>query len=84
MINIKHFDPNKIKIDKTSHKNILIYRIGYVTVKDFSYTTINSANHSYLIINEMNGYIDESNGNKYMTLVSTHKSKDTLKKHEGL
>ena len=34
IINIKHFDPNNIKIDETSYKNILIYYIGYVTIKD--------------------------------------------------
>ena len=28
---IKNFNPNKIKIDKKSYKNILIYYIGYVT-----------------------------------------------------
>ena len=31
MINIKNFDPNNIKIDK-SYKSILIYYIGYVTL----------------------------------------------------
>ena len=34
IIKIKTFDPNKIKIDEKSHKNILIYYIGYVTIKD--------------------------------------------------
>ena len=34
IINIKHLDPNKIKIDEKSYKNILIYYIGYVTIKD--------------------------------------------------
>ena len=29
----------------------------------------------------MNGYIEESNGNQYLTLVSTDKNKDTLKKY---
>ena len=33
IINIKNFDPNNIKIDKTSYKNILIYYIGYVAIK---------------------------------------------------
>ena len=28
MINIKNLDPNKIKIDEKSYKNILIYHIG--------------------------------------------------------
>ena len=33
-INIKHFGPNNIKIDEKSYNNILIYYIGYVTIKD--------------------------------------------------
>ena len=28
MINIKNFDPNNIKIDEQSYKNILIYYVG--------------------------------------------------------
>ena len=32
----------------------------------------------------MNGYIKESNGNKYLTLVSNDESKDTLKTFEEL
>ena len=42
MINIKNLDPNKIKIDEKSNKYLLIYYIGYVTVKDLSYTKIDS------------------------------------------
>ena len=44
MINMKYLDPNKIKIDKMSFKNILFYHIGYIMVKDLSSATINSAN----------------------------------------
>ena len=84
MINIKHLDPNEIMVDEKSYKNILIYHIGYVTPKDLSCTTINSVNPLYLIINKTNGYIEESNGNKYLTLVPTNKSKNTLKKYEEL
>ena len=32
--NIKEFDPNNIKIDENLCKNILIYYITYVTMKD--------------------------------------------------
>ena len=32
IINMKKFDPNNIKIDEKSNKNILIYCIGYVTI----------------------------------------------------
>ena len=34
MINIKNLDANKIKKDEKPYKNIPIYYIGYVTVKD--------------------------------------------------
>ena len=44
MINIINLDPNKIKIDEKSYKYLLIYYIGYVTVKDLSYTKIDSVN----------------------------------------
>ena len=33
IIYIKKFDPNDIKIDGKSYKNVLIYYIGYVTIK---------------------------------------------------
>ena len=36
MINIKDLDPCKIKIDKMSYKNIPIYYIEYMMVKDLS------------------------------------------------
>ena len=35
----------------------------------------------YIIINEINGYIEKSCGNKYLTLASTNKNKDILKRH---
>ena len=41
-INIKNFDPNNIKIDEKPYKNILIYCIRYVTIKDWKYIKINS------------------------------------------
>ena len=34
MINIVDFDLNLLKIDKKSHKNINIYYIGYIIMKD--------------------------------------------------
>ena len=36
----KNFDRNNIKIDETSYNNILIYYIGYVTIKDSKYITL--------------------------------------------
>ena len=44
IINFKNFDPNRIKVDKKSYKNIIIYHIGCITIKNLSYAKINSVN----------------------------------------
>ena len=44
---IKNFDSNNIKIDEKSYKNIFIYHIGYVTIKDSKYVKIISLNLLY-------------------------------------
>ena len=68
IINIKHFDPNNIKINKKLYK-------------DSKYVKINSVNPLYLIFNKVNGYFEEINGNKYLTLVPTNESKEKIKKY---
>ena len=60
-------------MDERSYKNILIYHIGYVTIKNN--LKIYSVNPLYLIFREVNGYFEEINGNKYLKLVSTNESK---------
>ena len=84
IINIKGFDPNKIKIGEKSYKNILIYYIAYVTIKDSKYVKINSLNPLYLIFNKKNGYFEEINENKYLTLVPSNENKEKIKKFEEL
>ena len=74
IINTKYFDPNDIKIDKKWYKNILIYCIGYVTIRDSKYVKINIINPLYLIINKVNGYFEQINKNKYLALVPTNES----------
>ena len=80
MINIKTFDPNLLKIDKKLYKNLDIYYTGYITMKDSEYVKFNSVNLLYLIVNEVDGYIKEENGNKYLTLVFTDKNEEVLTK----
>ena len=48
-------------------------------VKDLSYATINSVNTLYLITDEIDGYIEESNGNTYQMILPTYESKYMLK-----
>ena len=76
IINIKNLDPNNIKIDEKSYKNIFIYYIDYMKIK------INSENPLYLIINKVNGYFEEINGNKYLALILTNENKEKIKKYE--
>ena len=84
MIDIKDFGSNLLKIDKNSYKNIDIYYIRYITMKDSDYVKINSVSHLYFIIGETDGYIEESNGNKYLTFASTDKNKKVLTKYTKL
>ena len=53
IINVKNFDPNNIKTDEKSRKNIFVYSIRYVTIKDSKYVKINSVNAIYLILGTM-------------------------------
>ena len=50
-----NFDANNIKIDEKSYKNIHIYYIGYVTIRDLKYVKIYSVNPLYLIFNKVIG-----------------------------
>ena len=81
MIKIKDFIPNFLKIDKNSYKNIDIHYIGCITMKNFDYVNIDRVNPLYLIIDKADGYIEESNRNKCLTLVSTDKSQKILTKY---
>ena len=80
IIDFKDFDSNLLKIDKKSYNIIDIYYNGYITMKNLDYVKSNSVNSLYLIIGKIDGYIEEKNRNKYLTLVSTDKNKEVLTK----
>ena len=82
IIYIENFYPNNIRTDEKSYKNILIYYIGYVTIKKDLQT--DSVNSLYLVFIKVNGCCEEINRNKYLTLVSTNESKEKIKKYEEL
>ena len=85
MINLKNFDPNLLKIDKKSYKNIGIYNIGYITIKKIDdYENIYSVNPLYLIIAHASGYIEEKGVNKYLVFDSTDENKELLKKYNDV
>ena len=86
MINIEDFDWNLIKTDKKLYKNIGIYYIGYITIKNIDdYENIHSVNPLYLTIDEVNGFIEKKNGNRYLVFDSTDENnKEVLTKCIGL
>ena len=85
MINIKNFNPNLLKVDKKSYKSIYIYHIVHIMIKNIGdYESNYSLNPLYLIIGEVDGYIKEKNGNKYLVFVFTDKTKEVLKKYTEL
>ena len=48
-----------------------IYYIGYITItKIDNYENIQSVNPLYLIIDKVDGFIEEKNGNKYLVLLN--------------
>ena len=71
-------------MNKKSYKNIIIYYIGYATMKDSKYAKINSVILLYLIFSKVNEYNEVINQNNYLTLVPTNESKEIIKRDEGL
>ena len=87
LINIKNFDPNLLKLDKKSFKNIGVYYIGYITKKDEC--KINSVNSLYLLVDEIDGFIkcsstEEKEGSKYSNISLTNSNSKVLKKCRSL
>ena len=80
MVNIKDFDPNLLKLDKNSFKNIGVYYIGYITKKD--QYRINNVNPLYLLVHRIDGYIEEEEGSKYLNIASTDSNSQVLEKYE--
>ena len=51
-------------------------------IEDVSCVKINNVNPLWVFINKINKYIEESNKNIYLMLVSTDESKEMLKQYE--
>ena len=85
IIDLKDFDEKFLKIDKWSLKNLDIYYIGYITIKNIDgYESIYSVNPFYLCIDHATEYIEEKNGNKFLIFDSVNENKEVLKKYFGI
>ena len=81
MINLKDLESSLLKIDKKHYKGINVYYIGQITIKKIDdYESIYSVNPLYQQVNDVNGYIEEKNGNKYLTFDdSVNQNEELLK-----
>ena len=59
--------------------NLGIYYIGYLTKKPE--WNVNSVNPLYLMINRIDGFIEEKNGDKYLNIALTDRNSKMLKKY---
>ena len=86
MINIKNFDTSLLNIGKILFKSIdaFIYNIKCITMKSLDHANIDSENSLYLIFNNVDGYVEESNVNKYLIFASTDQNKGVLEKYTEL
>ena len=79
MINIEDSDSSLLKIDEKSFKNIVIYYIGYIAKKD-KYA-VNSVNPLYLFFHEVDGFIEEKGGSRYLNFAFTDSNSEVLNKY---
>ena len=78
LVNIKDFDARLLKLDKKVSMSLAIYYIGYVTKKPE--WNVNSVNPLYMMINRIDGFIGEKDGNKYLNIADTGRNSEVLKK----
>ena len=79
LINITSFEAINLKLDKKISLGLDIYYIGYVDKKpDWN---INSINQLYLLINRIDEFVEEKNGNKHLNISDTDRNIEILKKY---
>ena len=84
IIDLKTFDSNNLKLDKKSY-SIVSYNIGYVTIKKIgSGYDIKSVNPLYLLIDNVSGYIEEINEDKYLVFDVKDENKKLLDRYDDV
>ena len=82
LINIAEFDKRLLKLDKKTSRGFNIYYIVYVTKKPW--WNVNSVNPLYFMINKIDGFIEEKHGDKYLSIASTDRNSEVLKKYSDV
>ena len=71
---LDEFNPENLKVDIKSFEDVSIVYVWYLSPNDLF-------NPLYLLIPNVNGYIIEYCGNRYLKIASTDGNKDVLKKY---
>ena len=79
LINIKDFDAKLLKLNKKTSMGLNNYYTGYVTKK--LEWNVNSVNPLYLMINRIDGFVEEVNGDKYLNISDTDRNSEVLRKY---
>lgn len=76
MTNIKNFDPSLLGIAEMSLKgnDSVIYLIEYIKMQNLHNENIDRASYLYLVFDNVDGCIEESNEKKYLVFASTGKN----------
>ena len=75
IVNIKDFDSSLLKIYKLLFKGVFsvnIFYIKYIPTKTLDYID-DDKDYLYLFLDDVGGYIEENNGNKYLVQIKTKK-----------
>ena len=85
IIDIKTFDSKNLKLDKKTYKDLDIYNIEYVTIKTISHGyDVNSVNPLYLRIDNVSGYIEKINKDKYLVFDVRDENKELLRRYNDV
>ena len=66
VVNILDFNPKRLNIQKEGSGDTCIYHINY------------NKDSFYLVIDDLKGYFEENNNNKYLTMIFTSKSQKIM------
>ena len=81
IVNIKDFDSSLLEIYKFSFKEVFslnIYYIKYIPTKSLHHID-DDKDYFYLFLDDVDEYIEENDGIKYLVFASTDKNKEALK-----
>ena len=87
IVNTKDFDSSLLEIHKLSHQGVFslnIYYIKYIPTKNLNHMGVNhDKDFLYLFLDDLDGYIKEDDGIKYLVFTPAEKNKEALKNYKN-